>query len=249
MKLSYYKYPVKISRLVKVIILIMLITSAPVDSNGQNSGLNIGAISEVTVDPRGPVSIKGIEQSTAVLRKLVNEAKKQEIVATKDPIASTKKEITTEKPIKKELPVPVVTTSGTIYDIPGATAIHQYTSLQASFKFLYELHGLSPQQYQTFNVTQAIELYKLEKGTSTRSFCIPSGSCSSVNIPIQITGNGLRGGPVSTSSGGAARSPYSCFTVVFPSGYLEPGEYAFIDKSSLKPDGTALICFVFTVKQ
>jgi hypothetical protein len=89
-------------------------------------------------------------------------------------------------------------------------------------------------QHQISNPAIVIELYKLEVGTSCRSFSIPAGSCNSVNIPIQITSDG-------------ARVPV--YSVAIPSGYLQPGEYAFIDKSSLNTDGSALVCFAFTVKQ
>ena len=141
------------------------------------------------------------------------------------------------------VPKTTIITSATIYDIIGATAIptRQYTSLQASFLFLFFNRNSGVQ-----NPVGLIELYKLEKGVNTRSFCIPSGGCASINIPIQITTNGqpvIAGAGVST----AITSGYA--VVLSNGGYLQPGEYAFIDKSSLIRDGSSLICFTFSVKQ
>ena len=96
-----------------------------------------------------------------------------------------------------------------------------------------------------FNPSDEIELDKLQKGINTRTFCIPTGVCTSVNIPIQITGDGY----IPASGTGAAAGKTSGYMVIIPYGYLQPGEYAFIDKSSLKPNGPALICFAFNVKQ
>ncbi|MEP6673882.1 MAG: hypothetical protein ABJA78_01960 [Ferruginibacter sp.] len=232
--------------------LITLFAIAILQTNAQMSGLGIAATNSISYSSSGEVRFSNkIEQSTAASRKLFNEVKKQQITKeiTKDILDST---IVKKVPVGSkaiiEASAPVVTTSGTIYDIPGITALHQYTSLQASFKFTYDLHGLSQQQQNISDITQVIELYKLEKGTNTRSFCIPSGSCSSINIAIQITGNGLLNG-ITGSGGAAVGKSVSGFTVVFPSGYLAPGEYAFIDKSSLTTDGTSLRCFAFTVKQ
>lgn len=240
----------------RVISILLLISAAQLNVQAQLSGLKIAAAGEVVTDPRAGVTVKGIEKSIAVLRKTVkydNEEKQKQIVAAKDPAQITKpiavETITKEAKksiLVKELHPAVVTTSGTIYDIPGSTSLHQYSSLQANFKFLYDQRFLSAQQYNGFNVTQSIELYKMEKGTDVRSFCIPSGNCNSVNIPIQISGNGLRGGASNT---GGVSSTWGIFTVAISTGYLLPGEYAFIDKSSLKPDGSALACFTFTVKQ
>ncbi len=95
-----------------------------------------------------------------------------------------------------------------------------------------------------------IELYKLEKSSRIRSFCIPSGNCTSLNIPIQITLNGQpvvpNAGNTANAGAGAGKSPV--YFVVIPSGYLQTGEYAFIDKSTLTTDGSAIQCFAFTVK-
>ena len=232
-------------------LLLVLFISALSKTNAQTSGLRIAASYEITYANSGELRFKSNLLSAAVLRKLINEAKIQEIIATKDPIGTIKKEGTDN--IKKnvtikEAPIRVVTTSGTIYDIPGSTAAYQYTSLQASFKFVYEVRGLSAQQVNAFNAQQSIELYKLEKGDNTRSFCIPSGSCTSVNIPIQITGNGLHGVSNYGGAGAATGKGDNLFTIVIPSGYLAPGEYAFIDKSSLTADGNSLKCFAFTVR-
>lgn len=147
------------------------------------------------------------------------------------------------------VPATTTVTSTTIYDISGITATpsRQYTSLQAGFKFTYfDRRGIvqSP--------AGVIELYKLEKGITTRSFCIPWGGCASSNIPIQITANGQ---PIVADAGtgrvagtGSGKSPL--YLVVLPNGgYLQPGEYAFIDKSTLTRDGSALVCFTFTVRQ
>lgn len=95
-----------------------------------------------------------------------------------------------------------------------------------------------------FNPSDAIELYKLEKGIYTHTFCIPPGGCTSVNIPIQITGDGY----IPAAGTGTAAGKTGGYMVVIPSGYLQPGEYAFIDKSSLKADGSALAYFGFNVK-
>ena len=231
----------------KYTFLLLLLTITMLQTHGQRSGLRIAALNEIGAGGQ----FKGNSLSTAALRKLVNEDKKQQIATTKDPIGSTKKEApgyakaandAPQSQSRQAIPGPVVTTSGTIYDMPGSTSIYQYTSLQASFIFLYELNGLSPQQQNISDISQVIELYKLEKGASTRSFCIPSGGCTSVNIPIQITGQGLH-------HPGEAWGKNLHFTIVIPSGYLQPGEYAFIDKSSLSADFTALNCFAFTVKQ
>ena len=244
----------KVNRAKKIsryIFLLVMFTMVLLQTNAQSSGLRIAASNEI-----GTGQFKGNLLSNAALRKIVQQAKKQEIPATKDIAEPAKKEIpddvkaandTKKSQTIKEIPAPVVTTSATIYDIPGSTAVYQYTSLQASFKFRYYLHGTTAQPQNISDISQVIELYKLEKGANTRSFCIPAGSCTSVNIPIQITGRGLLNG---NSNGAGAESGYnSCFTVLIPSGYLQPGEYAFIDKSSLSADFTALQCFAFTVKQ
>lgn len=147
------------------------------------------------------------------------------------------------------IPATTTMTSATIYDIPGTTAIpsRQYTSLQAGFKFTYfGRRGIAQ------SPAGVIELYKLEKGINTRSFCIPWDGCSASNIPIQITANGQ---PVAADSGtgrvaGTASGKSPLYLVVLTNGgYLQPGEYAFIDKSSLTHDGSAMVCFAFTVRQ
>jgi hypothetical protein len=143
--------------------------------------------------------------------------------------------------LRKEIKKEKVIASATVYDITGNTSSNLYTSLQASFHFYYS---------KANNPTQGspegfVELYKLEIGASTRSFCIPAGKCASVNIPIQITAKGS-----TPNSGKGASSGNSMYMVTLSNGnYLQPGEYAFIDKSSLSRDASALYCFSFTVKQ
>jgi hypothetical protein len=243
MKVNIKSRQVKMA--IKKIILFLILAITIIKADAQRSGLVIGILSNHNIaDGKG-----GIEPATAALRKEVVRDK----VDLKNPLLENPKEkvvITDDKKniTPKTITPPAITTSGTIYDIPGNTAISQYTSLQANFQFSF------------YNITNrtltspagVIELYKLEKGANTRSFCIPSGGCASVNIPIQITANGQ---PVVASAGtgggaGAATGKSPMYLVVLPNGgYLQPGEYAFIDKSSLKPDGSALVCFTFTVKQ
>jgi hypothetical protein len=225
----------------------------------QFSGLRINIENTTRVIKDGSYTIVSMKESIATLRVLVNDQQKIKLsekdnISSSDQIklmaADTSKteagKLKSAKTVVTKLnplttPEPILTTSGTIYDIPVATSLNQFTSLQANFKFLYNVHGLFQTQVSNFNAVQYIELYKLEKGTDKRSFCIPAGSCSSINIPIQITGNGLYG---------LTNEPaHGVFTVTIPSGYLQPGEYAFIDKSSLTADSKSLVCFPFTVKQ
>ncbi len=228
--------------LVARIFLILLMGLTNLSAKAQRSGLNIvtSSVPNATLyDLRA-----GIDKSIATLRKEVVKDKTEKAV----PLPAIQKE-TPIKEISKKPTLPIVVTpvltSTTIYDIPGSAAALQYTSLQASFKFLYT----DITSYSANTPAGVVELYKLEKGTSSRSFSIPSGSCSAVNIPIQIMADGQLVTPSTESipAGGAAgKSPV--YMVVIPSGYLQPGEYAFIDKSSLKADGSALICFCFGVR-
>jgi hypothetical protein len=212
------------------------------------------ALNQLTPEQlRNPVgSTKEITPKEKIAEQpAVNETGSKEItMLEKDKKTVATAEVKQNKQINTfSVPATTTITSATIYDIAGATAIpsRQYTSLQAAFKFLF-YNGTTRMASSPAGI---IELYKLEKSTSSRSFCIPSGGCASVNIPIQITVNGQ---PVMPDAGiidaraGAGKSPL--YMVVLPNGgYLQPGEYAFIDKSSLSRDGSALKCFAFTVRQ
>jgi hypothetical protein len=265
-----------------LILIGLTLITATLNTHAQNSGFQIATSGEVTIMRDGEVRINGITPNTASLRKTVvsnavNNFNQLTPAQLQNPIGSTKqstaKETTSKEivaaettvketsetvpatAVKQAKPINVLVdpattiTSATIYDIPGTTSIpsRQYTSLQAGFKFTY---------YDRNRTTQSpagiIELYKLEKGTNIRSFCIPSGGCASVNIPIQITANGqpvvADAGGNAGAGGGTGKSPL--YLVVLPNGgYLQPGEYAFIDKSSLYLNGSALVCFTFTVRQ
>jgi hypothetical protein len=246
---------------VKKLILLIALYIAVIKAGAQTSGLFIGTLAGYKiVDPYGALNYKGgIAATTAALRVQIIKPKidkkavlpvDPKLVNTDgniDPVAINKDSI---KVVSQQIvTAPVTRTLSTIYDIPGNTSINQYTSLQANFHFFYFNSSAGPARTPS-NPAGVVELYKLEKGINTRTFCIPTGSCLSVNIPIQITDNGQ---PVvagaSVNVGGAYGKP-SIYMVVIPNGgYLEPGEYAFIDKASLKADGAALVCFTFTVKQ
>ena len=234
----------------KQIILLMALFLTVQVTNAQRSMLLIGTLTNNELVGRdGSENYKGgISSTTASLRK--------EIVRDKIDNKNILPEASKDKPIPTDMQkngtpkiivAPVLTTIGTIYDIPGNTATNQYSSLQANFKFFF----YNGNTRSSGSPAGLVELYKLEKGPNTRSFCIPSGGCASVNIPIQITANGQAVVPEATTGGGGRASGKSpLYLVILPNGgYLQPGEYAFIDKSSLKQDGTALLCFTFTVKQ
>jgi len=246
---------------VKQLILVIVLYIAVTKAEAQTSGLFIGTLTGYKiVNPDGSLNLKGgIASAIAALRVQIIKPKidKNAVVPVDpklvntdgniDPVAINKDSI---KVVSQQVvAAPVTRTLSTIYDIPGNTSGNQYTSLQANFHFIYFNSSAGPGRAPS-NPAGAVELYKLEKGVNTRTFCIPAGSCLSVNIPIQMTDNGQ---PVvagaSVNVGGAYGKP-SIYMVVIPNGgYLQPGEYAFIDKGSLKADGSALVCFAFTVKQ
>ena len=216
------------------IFLMILILNA----NAQRSGLNIAIATTANIaGGKG-----GIQQTTATLHKEV--VKDVPIPVDGKPFEFNDKSGTPEKKAvskPKEIAPPVVKTSATVYDIAGNAASDQYTSLQANFIFTFSNINRSV----ISSLSEIIELYKLEKGTSTRSFCIPAGSCTAVNIAIQISNNASEDIRIPVNRGSYGNPILHHITI--PSGYLSPGEYAFIDKSSLKTDGTALVCFAFRV--
>ena len=211
------------------------------NANAQHSGLTISIASKAQqiVAMRG-----GISPTTATLRKVkkvVNDISE----ATKKMQSSTLNTPTTEKKVVDKIPhtfspSPVIT-STTIYDIKDNSAPDKYTSLQANFVFtFYNINNTL-----ISGLSEIIELYKLEKGATSRSFCIPAGNCLAINIPIQISDNASPDIHGSEKGAGAGKSTIHQITI--PSGYLSAGEYAFIDKSTLTADGTGLVCFAFTV--
>ncbi|MEO6133559.1 MAG: hypothetical protein ABIP35_00310 [Ginsengibacter sp.] len=218
-----------------------LMLLATLRADAQHSGLTISVASKAQqiAAMRG-----GISPTTATLRK-VKKVVNDIAEATKKMQSSSLNTPTTEKKVVDQIPQtfptsPVIT-SATIYDIKANTAPDQYTSLQANFVFTF---------YNTNNalisgLSEIIELYKLEKGAITRSFCIPAGNCKAINIPIQISDNASPDIHGTEKGAGAGKSTIHHITI--PSGYLSAGEYAFIDKSTLSADGTALVCFAFTV--
>ena len=260
----------------KSIFLLVLFTMALLQTNAQRSGLYIstlnnpdfsnlrGGIPATTAALRKEIARdfpinKGINQAikkeipvaTKIEKQVATESEKQKTIEKEAPVTTDKE--TSEKTVKETLSknstIPTdlkitYTTNYTIYDMPGNTAVLQLTSLQASFKFMF-INTNNIKESISNNSAGLIELYKLEKNSSIRTFCIPSGNCTSLNIPIQITLNGQPVVPnaVNASAAGAV------YFVIIPSGYLQPGEYAFIDKSTLTTDGTSIQCFAFTVKQ
>lgn len=246
---------------VKKFIFFIVFYITVIKAEAQTSGLFIGTTSSYKiVNSDGSLNFKGgIASAIAALRVQVIKPKvDKKAVSSVDPKAKISDANIDSVVINKDeikavsqqvVAAPVTRALSTIYDIQGNTSINQYTSLQANFQFLF----LDPSQRIPSNPAGVIELYKLEKGNNTRTFCIPSGSCSSVNIPIQITVNGqpvVAGARINGATAGTGVGKPAIYMVVIPNGgYLQPGEYAFIDKSSLKPDGSALVCFTFTVKQ
>lgn len=217
-----------------------LMILATLNANAQRSGLTISVATNAhIVDGKG-----GIHPISATLRKekkVVNdlvEATKTKSFNPNDMRATPEKKVPNKiQPITP----PVVIASTTIYDIAGNTAPNQYTSLETNFIFtFYNVNGIVIN-----SLSEIIELYKLEKGASSRSFCIPAGNCTAVNIPIQISGNASDDIRISGKGAGAGRAILHHITI--PSGYLSAGEYTFIDKATLTADGTALVCFAFTV--
>ncbi|MGG9960413.1 hypothetical protein [Ferruginibacter sp. SUN106] len=246
----------------KKLILFIVFYITVIKAEAQTSGLFIGTTSGYKIfNPDGSLNFKGgITSAIAALRvQIIKPRVDKKITSPVDPkvqISETNIDsvVTNKDEIKavsqQAVAAPVTRTLSTIYDIPGNTSVNQYTSLQANFQFLF----FDPSQRirTPSNPAGVIELYKLEKGSNTRTFCIPSGNCSSVNIPIQITENGqpvVAGAGINGATAGAGVGKPPIYMVVIPNGgYLQPGEYAFIDKSSLKPDGSALVCFTFTVR-
>ena len=212
------------------------------NANAQRSGLTITVASKAQqiTAMRG-----GINPTTATLRK-VNKVVNDIAEATKKMQSSSLNTMspTTEKKVPdkmQQITPPVVVTSTTIYDIKDNTAPDQYTGLQADFVFtFYNINNTL-----ISGLSEIIELYKLEKGATTRSFCIPAGNCTAINIPIQISDNASP--DIHGTAKGAAAGKSTIHQITIPSGYLSAGEYAFIDKSTLTGDGTALVCFTFTV--
>jgi hypothetical protein len=215
-----------------------LMILATLNANAQRSGLTISIVAKTQqiADGKG-----GIKPTTATLRKVkkavndIAEATKTKSFNPNDMSPTHEKKVPNKI---QQITTPEVVTSTTIYDISGATAQDQYTSLQANFIFKF----VNVNSNVIGSLSEIIELYKLEKGATNRSFCIPSGNCTAVKIPMQISDNiGIPG-----NGSGAATTIVHRITV--PSGYLAAGEYAFIDKSTLTADGTAMVCFAFTVK-
>lgn len=121
--------------------------------------------------------------------------------------------------------------SGTIFTISGITSANQIYSLAATFSFSEKPSGRTISQISSF-----IQLYKLE-AVKYRSFSIPVGNNSATLIPIQVK----------PKHGTKGYLP-GAYDISFPSGNLQTGEYAFIDKSSMNSNGSALISFPFTIK-
>lgn len=219
-----------------------LMLLATLNADAQHSGLTISVASRA----QQIAAMKGgITPTTATLRK-VNKATMDIAEATKKMQSSSLNNTspTSEKKVPgkmQQFTPPATITSTTIYEIANNTSTDQYTSLQANFVFsFYNINNTL-----ISGLSEIIELYKLEKGATTRSFCIPAGNCTAINIPIQISDNASPDIHGTVKGAGAGKSTIHHITI--PSGYLSAGEYAFIDKSTLKADGTALVCFAFTV--
>jgi hypothetical protein len=252
MKLIHNHFLATLKNIKRLILIITTLSSAAFTAHAQksNTWIYLSSTSNEVVYNLRPDIVK----SMATLRKEIVKDKEvaKDKIEIKKELLEVEKEIPVKKEIKKNIvpkvTAPVVVTNTTVYDIQGNTAAAQYTSLQANFKFLFadaETGSLN-------SPAGVIELYKLEKGINTRSFCIPSGGCASVNIPIQIMEDGkivvADAGTFRSAGANSGKSPL--YLVVLPNGgYLQPGEYAFIDKSSLNRDASALYCFSFTVKQ
>lgn len=141
--------------------------------------------------------------------------------------ASQKKQVV--KP--QDLPMPKMIQSGTVYVVPGEASAKQFTSLQVNMVL------------EKSCATPDLELYKVDAKNGLRSFSIPAGmnGNTAVIIPITIEPS------AELSLGG---KPSGSYRKIKPlAGYLQPGEYILIDKSTLSQDGSKIGCVAFSVKQ
>ncbi|MFN8252456.1 MAG: hypothetical protein U0V75_11305 [Ferruginibacter sp.] len=170
-----------------------------------------------------------LEETTASLLKEVANpvVKSKNLAALKTAVDSSTK----KQPVQTKVEVTQkMMQNSSIFIIDGASSPRQYTSLQAA-KLVFDFNCKATE----------IEMYKLETGTSTRSFSIPlhSNGNKAENIPVQISNY--------TESSPRLAGSYRHIMPV--QGYLQPGEYVIIDKSTLSADGSRLGCLAFSVKQ
>lgn len=179
--------------------------------------------------------------STNALTALENATASLQLNAER-PVIDTKKIIkdstgvivTTEKkqPIKpQDFQAPKMIQSGTVYVVPGITSAKQFTSLQVNIVLPNDCRATE------------LELYKVDISSGVRSFAIPAGTNgnTAINIPVTIEPS------AALTLGGKPTGSYRKIKPLV--GYLQPGEYILIDKSTLSQDGSKIGCVAFSVKQ
>lgn len=110
-----------------------------------------------------------------------------------------------------------------VYEIQGGKSANRILAIEAMFR------ATSDNMTAKTDPASVIQLYKLAVSKTKRSFSLtPDSKVQSSSVPISFQ-----------------QDEFLNFKILL-SGYLTPGEYAFIDKSTVKSDGSVTV-FTFGI--
>jgi len=114
-------------------------------------------------------------------------------------------------------------TATSVYDIQGSKSTVRIKAIEAIFR------TISDNMTAKTDPSTVIQLYQLDISKNKRSFSLtPDSKIQSTSVPISFQ-----------------QDDYLNFKIIL-SGYLLPGEYAFVDKTTAKADGSVSV-FAFGI--